>query len=79
MEFTYVGVVPDAIVCAKSMSAGYAPISAIIAKKQLADSLDYAEHVFTFAGHPVSCVAALCVIELIEEYNLVSRSQRAGI
>ncbi|MGM5488720.1 MAG: aspartate aminotransferase family protein [Nanobdellota archaeon] len=58
-------IVPDIIVAGKGLGAGYAPISAFVGRKAIIDSLDKAQHVFTFSGHPPSCAVALKNIEII--------------
>lgn len=65
------GIVPDIIVTGKGLGAGYAPISALIGKKSIIDSLDKAQHVFTFSGHPPSCAVASKNLELIEKEDQI--------
>jgi 4-aminobutyrate aminotransferase len=58
-------VVPDILCLAKGIASGM-PLGAIIAR---ADIMDWGpgSHASTFGGNPVSCVAALETIRLIEE------------
>lgn len=72
------GIEPDIIVTAKGLSAGYAPISALIGREEVIDSLAPAQHLFTYTGHPPSAAVASKVIHLIEENNLIANANRVG-
>jgi len=68
-------VVPDIICLAKGIASGM-PLGAIIAR---ADIMDWGpgSHASTFGGNPVSCVAALETIKLLEE-ELIENSRVVG-
>ncbi len=68
----------DIIVTAKGLSAGYAPISALIGRAEVIDSLGPAQHLFTFTGHPPSAAAASKVLSIIEENDIISNAERVG-
>lgn len=68
---------PDIICLAKSLAAGL-PLSAVIAKKEITDSLPGGCIGGTYVGNPVACRAALEVINIIEEENLLDRALRIG-
>ena len=77
------GVVPDIMTLSKGLSSGYIPIGATIVGTHIADQFSgRPEGVFwhghTFGGHPVACAVALESIKVIEEENLVSRSETNG-
>jgi len=59
---------PDIITLAKSMSGGL-PISAVVGKAEMMDSVHVGGLGGTFGGNPVSCQSALGAIEIIE--NLI--------
>ncbi len=59
------GVAPDIIAVAKGIASGM-PLGAMIAREELMD-WDAGSHASTFGGNPVSCMAALATIELLEE------------
>lgn len=67
--------VPDIITCAKGITAGYAPLGAMIVSDRLAEpfqSGDIAfQHGFTWAGHPLSAAMALTSIGIIERENIL--------
>ena len=71
-------VVPDILVCGKGLSGGYAPISALIGEKKMIDSLDKAQHLFTFQGHPPSCEVANKVLDIIEQEKLMENALKIG-
>ncbi|MDF9867296.1 4-aminobutyrate aminotransferase [Bacilli bacterium PM5-3] len=57
-------VVPDLIVLAKPMGGGM-PISAVVGRAEVIDSLGAPAHVFTFSGNHVSCASAIATIDTI--------------
>jgi len=68
---------PDITCLAKSLAAGM-PLSAVIAKKEITDSLPGGCIGGTYVGNPVACRAALEVINIIEEENLLDRALKIG-
>lgn len=75
----YENVVPDILVSAKGLSAGYAPISAVIGRQDVIDSLSPAQHLFTFTGHSPSAAVALKVISILKNNNIINNSASMGI
>ena len=71
------GVVPDFLVCAKSIAAGM-PLAAVIGKADLFDQLPAGSMGSTYGGNPVSCAAALAVLDVIEEEGLIQRAEEIG-
>ncbi|PIE46708.1 MAG: 4-aminobutyrate--2-oxoglutarate transaminase [Gammaproteobacteria bacterium] len=71
------GVEPDLITSAKSLAGGY-PISALIGKADIMDAPQTGGLGGTYAGSPLGTVAALKVLEVIEEENLLERSKQIG-
>ena len=68
---------PDIICLAKSLAAGL-PLSAVIAKKEITDTLPGGCIGGTYVGNPVACRAALEVINIIEEEHLLDRALKIG-
>ena len=60
------GVLPDILLSAKSLGGGMV-LSATIGRKEIMDSVDVGGLGGTFGGNPLACVAALKVIETIEQ------------
>jgi len=72
------GVVPDIIVAGKGLASGYAPVSAIIGRSEILDSLVSATQVFTLMGHPPTVSAASRVIDIIERDHLIENAGKTG-
>ncbi len=74
------GARPDMMVLGKGLSSGYAPLSAVMVSAAIARHFD--EHKLwcglTQYAHPVSCAAAVAVIEVMEREQLVDNSDRVG-
>lgn len=75
-------VTPDIVTTAKGITGGYSPFSAILASESIWSVLRENHSPFK-AGHTlnanaVSCSAALAVINIIQEKNLVENSQIRG-
>lgn len=73
-------VVPDMILFAKTVTNGAAPLGGVIVKRSIHDALmqgppHLAElmHGYTCSGHPLSCAAALAMIDVIEEEGLIEQ------
>ena len=73
----YYGVEADITTVAKSLAAGM-PLSAVVGKKEIMDSVHPGGIGGTYGGNPVACEAALAVFEIIESENLLERSKMLG-
>lgn len=71
------GVIPDVLVTAKSIAAGL-PLSAVVAKAEIMDSVHVGGLGGTYAGNPLACVAALKVMEILEKKDLPGRAASIG-
>lgn len=71
------GVAPDIITMAKSMAGGF-PISAVIGKAEIMDKPLPGGLGGTYAGNPLACAAALAVLDVFEEEQLLARSNAVG-
>lgn len=71
------GVDPDLLVMAKGIADGF-PLSAFIAREEIADAFRPGDHLSTFGGNPVSCAAALANIEFLEEGRLAEQARKKG-
>jgi acetylornithine/N-succinyldiaminopimelate aminotransferase len=59
------GVVPDVVTLAKSLAGGL-PLGATIISEKYASILGYGDHGSTFGGNPVSCAAAVAVLDVLD-------------
>ncbi|KAA0764451.1 4-aminobutyrate--2-oxoglutarate transaminase [Bacillus sp. SH5-2] len=71
------GIAPDLMTFSKSIAAGM-PLSAITGRAELMDAPGPGQLGGTFSGSPVACAAALAVLDVIEEENLVNRAAEIG-
>jgi 4-aminobutyrate aminotransferase / (S)-3-amino-2-methylpropionate transaminase / 5-aminovalerate transaminase len=71
------GIEPDLITMAKSLGGGL-PLAAVTGRAEIMDAPEPGSLGSTFAGNPLSCVAALAAIETIEKENLLARSTAIG-
>jgi len=74
----YEGIIPDITVIGKGLSAGYAPVSALVGRMEVLDALVPASHLFTYGGHPPSAKAASAVIDIIRNENLIQNAFQTG-
>jgi beta-alanine--pyruvate transaminase len=72
--------IPDMILFAKTVTNGAAPLGGVIVKRSIYDALmngppHLAElmHGYTCSGHPLSCAAALAMIDVIEQEGLIDQ------
>ncbi|MEH0166978.1 4-aminobutyrate--2-oxoglutarate transaminase [Paucibacter sp. JuS9] len=71
------GVAPDLITTAKSLAGGF-PISAVVGRAEVMDAPGPGGLGGTYAGSPIGCAAALAVLKVFEEEQLLARSQAVG-
>jgi 4-aminobutyrate aminotransferase / (S)-3-amino-2-methylpropionate transaminase / 5-aminovalerate transaminase len=71
------GVEPDLMTVAKSIAAGL-PLSGVVGKAEIMDSLWDSAVGGTYVGNPVALAAAAAVLDVFEEEGLVERAQRIG-
>jgi 4-aminobutyrate aminotransferase/(S)-3-amino-2-methylpropionate transaminase len=71
------GVEPDLLVAAKSIAAGL-PLSAVIGRAEVMDRVHPSGIGGTYVGNPLSCAAALAVLDVFEEERLVERAAQIG-
>ena len=77
--------VPDVITSAKGLTSGYVPHSATLFSDEIYDVISVPQekgalftHGFTYAGHPVSCAAALKNIEIMEREDICGHVRTVG-
>ena len=73
------GVTPDVVTLGKPMGNGH-PIAAVVTRSELADCMAEARTAFfsTFGGNPVACIAALTVLDVLEDERLVDNAAEVG-
>ena len=73
----YSGIEPDIVTTAKSLAGGF-PLSAVTGKADIMDKPHPGGLGGTYAGSPLGCVAALAVMQVIEEEKLADRALKLG-
>lgn len=68
---------PDLVCVAKSLAGGF-PLAGVIGRAEIMDALDPGGLGGTYGGSPVSCAAALAVLDVIEEEGLNARAEIIG-
>jgi 4-aminobutyrate aminotransferase / (S)-3-amino-2-methylpropionate transaminase / 5-aminovalerate transaminase len=71
------GIEPDLIVTGKSIGGGL-PLAAVTGRAEIMDAPGVGGLGGTFAGNPLSCAAALAVLDLFEREDLLTRSDELG-
>lgn len=75
--YEYYGITPDLMTLAKGLGGGV-PIGALLATEAVAGAFQPGDHGSTFGGNPVSCAAALAVVETLERDGLVAHAAATG-
>jgi 4-aminobutyrate aminotransferase-like enzyme/Ser/Thr protein kinase RdoA (MazF antagonist) len=76
--FSRWGVTPDIVTLGKPMGNGH-PVAAVITRSDIVDRFGAATTFFsTFGGNPVACAAALAVLDVMEDEELVARAAEVG-
>ncbi|WP_421869638.1 4-aminobutyrate--2-oxoglutarate transaminase [Motiliproteus sp.] len=73
----HAGVEADLMTSAKGIAGGF-PIAAVIGKAEVMDAPLPGGLGGTYGGSPIGCAAALAVIDVIKEENLVERANQIG-
>ncbi len=71
------GIAPDLVVVGKSLAAGM-PLSGVVGKAEIMDSVATGAVGGTYGGNPMSCAAALAVFDIFKDENLVARAVKIG-
>jgi 4-aminobutyrate aminotransferase/(S)-3-amino-2-methylpropionate transaminase len=71
------GVEPDLITVAKSLAAGM-PLAAVVGRQEIMDAVHPWGLGGTYGGNPVACAAALAVLEVFEEEDMLAKSVALG-
>ncbi|KKB82843.1 4-aminobutyrate aminotransferase [Devosia limi DSM 17137] len=71
------GVEPDLVTVAKSLAGGF-PLSGVIGRAGIMDAAEPGGLGGTYAGSPMACAAALAVLDVIDEEDLLNRANAIG-
>lgn len=77
------GIRPDMLTCAKALSSGYIPISALLISEPIwqamiaeSEKIGVFGHGYTYSGHPVAAEVALETLRIYEERDIVGHVRR---
>jgi 4-aminobutyrate aminotransferase-like enzyme len=77
-SFQRSGIEPDMVVMGKPMGNGF-PVAALVIRSGVLDAVPEEVELFsTFGGNPVACAAALAVLAVIEDEELVVNAAETG-
>ncbi|MBW8305246.1 MAG: 4-aminobutyrate--2-oxoglutarate transaminase [Brevundimonas sp.] len=71
------GVQPDLITVAKSLAGGF-PLSGVIGRAAIMDAAEPGGLGGTYSGPPIACAAALAVLDVIADEQLMARAEAQG-
>lgn len=75
--YEHYGIEPDIFTLAKSLGNGV-PVSAFLAKEEVAAAFEPGDHGSTFGGNPLACAAAYTTVSTILEEDLVQHTAKMG-
>jgi len=73
----YAGVEPDLMTVAKGLAGGF-PLSGVVGKAEIMDSVEPGGLGGTFGGSPIGCAAAHAVLDIIEREDLCTKALAIG-
>jgi adenosylmethionine-8-amino-7-oxononanoate aminotransferase len=80
--FAQEGIVPDMVVIAKGLGAGYQPIGAVMVSGLIFDAIvsgsGFFQHGHTYLGHAAACAGALAVQHRLHDGGLLARVPALG-
>lgn len=71
------GIVPEIVVMAKGIGNGF-PLGAVVAKREVAESVANKFFFNTYGANPVSCAAGRAVLRVIDQEGLQANSLKVG-
>jgi 4-aminobutyrate aminotransferase len=69
---------PDVVILGKTLGGGMLPMSAVIMKEEIAESVEPGATSSTLHGYPLGAAVALKVVETIEKENLCEKNRENG-
>jgi adenosylmethionine-8-amino-7-oxononanoate aminotransferase len=75
-------IAPDIITMGKGLNGGYAPLSAMIARSAIVETIAAGsgnfQHAQTYSHNPLGAAAALATMRYLDKHSLVERAARMG-
>jgi ornithine--oxo-acid transaminase len=76
--YMHEGIQPDVLIVGKALAAGFYPVSAVLASKEILGVFKPGDHGSTFGGNPLACAVARTAIRVLIDEMLVERSAELG-
>jgi len=76
-SINHYNIAPDVLVMGKSMASGL-PLSAIVARRDIVESLGMPAHLFTLQGNSTCVKASIATLEVIKDEFLIERANTLG-
>jgi ornithine--oxo-acid transaminase len=76
--YMHEGIQPDVLIVGKALAAGFYPVSAVLACREVLGVFKPGDHGSTFGGNPLACAVARTAIRVLIEEKLVERSAELG-
>lgn len=84
--FDHAGVSPDIMCLSKGLTGGYMPMAIAITTQEIYDAFydDYLKgkafmHSHTYAGNPLACSAALEVLRILKDEQIIEKAQKRAV
>ncbi|CAG8950929.1 hypothetical protein HYFRA_00003146 [Hymenoscyphus fraxineus] len=74
----WAGIKPDMVTLGKAISGGMYPVSCVLGSKEIMLTIEPGTHGSTYGGNPLGCAVSIRALEIIEEEDLIARSQHLG-
>ena len=74
----YEDVHPDMVIIGKALSGGFAPVSAVLGRKDVLGVFQPGDHGSTFGGNPLACAVARASLQALIDEKMIERSAELG-
>ncbi|MEW6263409.1 MAG: aspartate aminotransferase family protein [Thermodesulfobacteriota bacterium] len=71
------GVIPDIVIAGKGIGNGF-PLSAVVAKREVAEAMAHRKWFNTYGSNPMSCAAGRAVLRAIDEDGTLRNARETG-
>ncbi|MBL7866025.1 MAG: aminotransferase class III-fold pyridoxal phosphate-dependent enzyme, partial [Cyclobacteriaceae bacterium] len=74
------GIIPDMVAMAKGLTSGYLPFGCLMVSEKISSKYDNVPLALglTYSAHPVSCAAALEMLKIYEDEDLIENARAMG-
>jgi ornithine--oxo-acid transaminase len=74
----YENVKPDILILGKALGGGVFPVSAVLSRHEIMDTLKPGEHGSTFGGNPLACAVAMEALKVVRDEQLAENAFQMG-